>query len=188
MSFLSRFTAKSKDQPLPRFVYHPDPIATGMVKAKDVQCPCCERKTGFAYVRNPYCEAEVEDLCPWCIADGSAAQKFDATFVDDHPLAQAGLKPEIIDEVVRRTPGYISWQQDSWLVCCNDACEFHGDLKKEEMTSLPHETIAEFKKEHRVDDRIWGELLDDYSPGGSPAIYKFVCRHCRKIHLGFDFD
>jgi uncharacterized protein CbrC (UPF0167 family) len=173
---------------IPHFTYHPDPLATGMFKHKSASCPCCEKTTPFVYAQKPYCADEVEDLCPWCIADGSAAKKFGAVFSDGRPLIKAGLKQAIVDEVVHRTPGYISWQQDSWLACCEDACEFHGDLKKEELPSLPPDTVAEFRSKNRVDDRIWTNLVAKYQPGGSPAIYKFVCRHCRKIHLGFDFD
>jgi uncharacterized protein CbrC (UPF0167 family) len=188
MSFFSRFFPQDKRPSFPKFTYHPDPIATGALKRKAARCPCCEKTTDFVYGRSPYCTDEVEDLCPWCIADGSAARKFDASFVDDHPLAQAGLKSEIIDEVAHRTPGYISWQQESWLTCCEDACEFHGDLRKEELPILPADTLVAFRTEHRIDDRVWEQLLESYEPGGSPSIYKFVCRHCRKIHLGFDFD
>lgn len=181
------FGSRDNRDEIPSFTYHPDPVATGAIKRKDAACPCCSKATHYVYAKSPYCVDEVDDLCPWCIADGSAAQKFDATFIDESPLVEAGVPPKIIEEVARRTPGYISWQQDAWLSCCEDACVFHGNLRKSEMQSLPFDTIAEFRREHRVDDHIWGQLFEDYEPGGSPAIYKFVCRHCARIHLGFDF-
>jgi uncharacterized protein CbrC (UPF0167 family) len=173
---------------LPHFTYHPDPVATGMFISKEAVCPCCEKPTEIVYASQPYCVDEVEDLCPWCIADGSAAEKYEATFVDDLPLVEAELDEEIIEAVTCRTPGYISWQQEAWLTCCGDACEFHGDLEKAELAILPEDTISEFRDEHEIDEELWKSLQAHYEPKGSPAIYKFVCRHCRKVHLGFDYD
>jgi uncharacterized protein CbrC (UPF0167 family) len=57
-------------------------------------------------------------------------------FSDDHPLAQAGVPDEVIEEVARRTPGYNSWQQEVWLSCCDDACQFHGDAARSELQAL----------------------------------------------------
>jgi uncharacterized protein CbrC (UPF0167 family) len=113
---------------IPAFRYHPDPIGTGSIKASDVVCRCCGQKRGFIYAGSVYARDPLRDsICPWCIADGAAAAKFDAMFSDDTPLAEANLSGEIIDEVTLRTPGYNSWQQEVWLSCCEDACEYHGD-------------------------------------------------------------
>lgn len=173
---------------LPHFKYHPDPVATGMIERKTAICPCCERTTEYVYATIPYCVDEIENLCPECIADGSATKKFKASFADGHPLSRAGLAKEIIEEVIFRTPGFISWQQEVWLACCNDACEFHGHLRRDEFLNLPPEIIAKFRTEHRIDDKLWKILSSSYRPGGSLAIYKFVCRHCRTLRLGFDMD
>ncbi|MFI9835323.1 CbrC family protein [Streptomyces sp. NPDC051913] len=35
---------------LPVFRYHPDPIATGAVRASAETCACCERATGWIYL------------------------------------------------------------------------------------------------------------------------------------------
>jgi len=123
---------------LPAFKYHPDPIATGNIKPSDAVCICCEQQRGYVYISNTYCEEEiVEALCPWCIADGSAARQFDAIFSDDHPLIKAGVPASVVEEVTRRTPGFTSWQQDEWLCCCGDACEFHGDPSRAHLAALP---------------------------------------------------
>ena len=173
---------------LPKFKYHPDPIATGMINASNDECPCCNKKRGYAYSKMPYCTQDIENLCPWCIGDGTAAEKYDATFSDGHPLKRAGISDEITEEVTKRTPGFISWQEDEWLSCCNDACEFHGDISVNELKNLDADTMARFRREHDyMDDEDFASLPEYYEPGGQPAIYKFVCRHCGKIHLGMDF-
>ena len=114
---------------LPNFRYHRNPLATGAIEQSDSVCECCEEARGYIYKASIYSEKAIDVLCPWCIADGSAAEKFTASFVDDYPLIEAGLNQKIIEEVCRRTPGYISWQQEVWLQHCIDACEFCGDAE-----------------------------------------------------------
>lgn len=184
----------------PRFIYHPDPIATGAVAASDVTCACCEKRRGFAYTRSPYCVAVDLDgaICPWCIADGGAAQKYDATFVQDVENTSTGsdnsLLPVMqasIDAVFARTPGYVSWQGETWLSHCADAMEYHGDLTPQELITLPATTRTLFIKENEwLVPKVysWQELVDSYQPGESLVLYKFVCRHCSLVRLGVDMD
>lgn len=171
---------------LPSFRYHPDPVATGAVQESTAVCECCGRARGFIYTGAVYAEDEVEQICPWCIADGSAAAKFDASFVDDHPLVEAALPAEIIGEVTRRTPGYESWQPETWLVHCKDACEFHGDASVEDVRNATPETKQLWMEEYELGEEDWLDVTDAYQPGGDPALYKFVCRHCGLVLFGWD--
>ncbi|MEO6846523.1 MAG: CbrC family protein [Chthoniobacterales bacterium] len=173
---------------LPYFKYHPDPIATGMFERTTAICPCCEQSTEYVYATQPYGVEDVEDLCPNCIASGLAATKFDVVFSDICPLIEAGLKQEIIDEIELRTPGFIAWQQEEWLTCCDDVCEFHGDLQKDELLQLPPAVIEKLRKKSGINEKDWQEIASDYIPESSPAIYKFVCRHCQTIQLGLDYN
>lgn len=172
---------------LPKFTYHPDPLATGSIRAGVETCPCCGQARGYVYDLNPYCEEDVINICPWCIADGSAARKFDAEFVDPSPLVAAGLSEEIIDEVTHRTPGFETWQPEIWMACCNDACEFHGEMTKREIEEVGAEAIDRLMRTYELSPDDMGRLLSDYAPGGEAAIYKFVCRHCGIVHLALDF-
>jgi len=173
---------------LPAFRYHPNPIATGNVKASDKVCVCCGKARGYIYTSTVYARETLRDsICPWCIADGSAAEKFEAMFCDDHPLAQAGLSDAVIEEVSKRTPGYDSWQQEVWLCCCNDACEFHGDAPLEELSALRGDALAEVLSDWSWKEKNWQQFVQHYQPGGNPTVYKFVCRHCGKHKYGVDF-
>lgn len=173
---------------LPNFRYHPDPVATGNVKASEAICICCGRARGYIYTGSVYGPESLRDrLCPWCISDGSAANKFDAQFCDDHPLAEAGLPSEIVAEVATRTPGFVSWQQEEWLVCCRDACEFHGDAPVAELKALQGDALARALVDLKCRERDWQDLLRCYEPGGNPAVYKFICRHCRGAKYAMDF-
>lgn len=172
---------------LPTFKYHPDPIATGAIKKSEVLCECCGRARGFVYTSGLYCQEEVEAICPWCIADGSAAEKFGGTFCDDFPLTKAGLAKEIIDEVSHRTPGFNSWQQEVWLCCCNDACEFHGDLPAAELKTMDIEAVSKAFQGKRPTVSQLENFRKHCRPGGNPAVYKWVCRHCGRSQLYADF-
>jgi uncharacterized protein CbrC (UPF0167 family) len=101
------------DEPLPIFHLHPDPVATGSVKASKKRCVCCKRARGFIYVGPVYSEEEYQDcICPWCIADGSAHMKLDASFHDDIGFFGDNLDRiprQSIEEVAYRTPGFSGW-------------------------------------------------------------------------------
>ena len=172
---------------LPKFKYHPDPIATGNIIKSDDTCECCGTQTGYAYNSNIYAEEEIEFICPWCIANGKAAEKFDGLFSDDYPLVQAGVNEKTIEEVTKRTPGYNSWQQEEWQAHCGDACEFHGDAKKAELEKLEGVNLEEFLKVQMITPEVWKDVLEGYEPGGNPAIYKYVCHQCGEVIYTMDF-
>src|SRR6185369_1862863 len=137
---------------LPSFRYHPAPLATGSVVESATTCRCCGRARGYIYASSVYAVESLRDsLCPWCIADGSAATKFDACFSDGDPLIRAGVPVSVVDEVTLRTPGYVSWQQEVWLACCDDACAFHGDATRSELSALDRNALAEQLAEWGID-------------------------------------
>lgn len=171
---------------LPEFKYHPDPISTGAIKADPAQCDCCGQSRGFVYVASFYSTHRGRlTLCPWCIASGEAAKKYDGYFSDDRPLLEAGIAEDSIREVCERTPGYVSWQQEIWQTHCNDACEFHGDAEPAELRALSQDALAELLAEYLPEDE-WRSFVEDYEKGGDPAVYKFVCRHCHKPVYNWD--
>ncbi|MFC4160676.1 CbrC family protein [Chitinimonas lacunae] len=171
---------------LPLFRYHPDPIATGAVEPSDSICQCCGQARGYLYTGSIYALEDLDHICPWCIADGSAAARFDASFIDDYPLLTAGMPAEVVTEVSRRTPGYLSWQQEAWLTHCHDACEFHGDASLADIRNASDATKAAWMADYRLDEEVWQRIEEGYQPGGNPAIYKFVCRHCQQILFAWD--
>lgn len=173
---------------LPKFKYHPDPISTGAIERSDVTCQGCGEAHGYRYSSSIYSQQKVSDVCPWCIHDGSAHKRFNASFVDDYPLQKAGLSQEIIEEVSHRTPGYVSWQQESWMCCCDDACEFHGDASRTELLALNQDGLEQLSHDSGFLLEDLKEFIESYEPKGSPAFYKFVCRHCRRVMYNGDCD
>lgn len=173
---------------LPKFKYHPNPIKTGAIEKTEEECECCEKLRGYRAVSTIYAIEEVETICPWCIADGSAASKFDGEFSDSHPLLSDGVDKDIVKEVCERTPSFISWQQERWLSHCGDACEFHGDAEKSDLEAFSDEDLREFLSEEYIKEEMWPEILKNYRKGGGLAIYKFKCRGCGKNRFYTDCD
>jgi uncharacterized protein CbrC (UPF0167 family) len=174
-------------EPLPHFRYHPDPLASGVIAESSETCRCCGHKRGYIYSGPVYAKEELRaTLCPWCIADGSAAARFDALFADDHPLARAGLSDDIIGEVTRRTPGYFSWQQDEWLIHCGDACAFDGEATAADLAAVSMQTKQECQSHYNLTDDDWDDLTRGYEVGGEVGFYRFTCRHCGLALLGWD--
>jgi hypothetical protein len=188
MGLLDIFRRSKGDEPFPRFTYHPDPLATGAVKVSDAPCMCCNRSRGFVYRGSPYSRRnDLDDaICPWCIADGSAARAFDASFVED---SEEELKPAVQRQLFERTPGYESWQGEFWLCHHDDACEFHGDATREDLNALTEEEETLFLAQNEFVQDYWTDLKADHDRRASSiGIYKFRCRHCGITRLGVDMS
>lgn len=173
---------------LPHFRYHPDPFKTGVFKDDaSVVCECCEQATDAYYCGSVYCVANVNYLCPYCIASGAAAGKFDAGFIQDaDPLPPGAADAQgKTEELFKRTPGYFSWQGERWLVCCDDYCEFLGDVGTKELEDLgiAEEVFTEYalRGEFAVED-AQGYLV----AGGDMAGYLFRCTRCGKYKIQVD--
>lgn len=168
----------SESEPLPEFAYHPDPVGTGSVEPSDVVCASCGRQRGYIYAGPVYAVEELDNcLCPWCIADGSAAQRFDATFTDDHDMA---VGSDVRATVTTRTPGFNAWQQEHWMFHCGDGAAFIGVVGAKELQAYP-DAVEMLRHEH--DEYGWPEeqveqYLSAMDKDGQPTGYLFECRHC----------
>jgi len=176
---------------LPIFKYHPDPLATGSIVKSDVECRCCGRKTGYIYAGPVYAEEELDQtICPWCIADGSAAEKFDATFTDESGIGdgEVTVSSEVEEEVSRRTPGFSGWQQERWLACCDDAAAFLGPMGREELDKLGSKAVDAVREECGLEDEEWTDYLKALNRDNGPTAYVFRCLHCGNLKAYSDCD
>lgn len=171
---------------LPSFRFHPDPVATGAVRSSDSSCRCCGQARGFV-VGHVYAEEALDEaVCPWCVANGTAAREFGATFVQ---YLEGGVSASDADEVLNRTPGYESWQGEYWLVHCRVPMVYYGDLAKDELRSLASDIRDRFvsENEYLFEDEPWPAVVRSYEPGGQMGLYKFACSACGTFRLGCDF-
>jgi len=172
----------------PSFRYHPDPRGTGSVVEADTYCKACGWIRGHVYAGPVHADA-AEDLhdaiCPWCIADGTAAQRFDAEFADVWNVP-SGIARPVADEIARRTPGYTSWQDARWLYHCGDGAAFLGLAGRRELDAHP-DALEDLRREHT--GLGWSAeqveaYLDTLDSDGEPTAYLFRCLGCGR-HLAY---
>jgi uncharacterized protein len=172
-------------EPLPTFRHHPDPIATGSIVKSDERCECCGRARGFKYQGTAYGERDLDAICPWCIADGTAHEKFGAEFTDRDGIGDHGswgsVPDAVADEIAFRTPGFSSWQQERWWVHCNDAALFLGPVGKDQLQEYGPDAVAAIRAECGLEGDDWQQYFDALDKDRGPTAYVFRCRHCGKV-------
>ena len=174
-------------QSFPEFPYHPDPRRTGSVTESDERCRACGAARGYIYAGPVYAVEELgEQLCPWCIADGTAAERFDAEFTDAGVEVPSGVPAEVVAQITRRTPGFAGWQQEYWLYHCDDGAAFLGRVGRDELEPYP-DVLEALVREN--DGFGWTtEQAEEYvaalNTEYGPTAYLFRCRHCGK-HLAY---
>ncbi|WP_106165675.1 CbrC family protein [Tritonibacter scottomollicae] len=158
---------------LPIFEYFPDPIENGCIIKKNTRCACCEQERSFMYVGPIYCVDDVSEVCPWCLADGSAAAKWSAIFNDLYDIPE-GVPQHVVQTIDSRTPGYSTWQGNRWLFSEDDALVFVGEVigstivrkNETEKISACRKALGDWNFPNDFD-------LSDVVIGGQPAIYLF---------------
>jgi uncharacterized protein CbrC (UPF0167 family) len=164
---------------LPAFKYHPDPVATGAVSESSETCACCGQARGYVYEGAVYGDKDIGGaLCPWCIADGSAASKFGASFSDESALES--LPKNIVEEVTRRTPGFLA-DSEAWLICCDDSCAYHGDAPRAELEALSGDDLQATLEFLEWDAAKWKNFVASYATSEA-TMHKFQCLHCGDAH------
>ena len=178
---------------LPRFRYHPDPVATGSVEPSDQACVLCGEARGYIYTGPVYGEEEHEDdLCPWCIADGGAHDLLGAAFTDSAGVGGRGswaaVPQSVIDEIAFRTPGFSGWQQERWFTCCGDGAEFLGPMGAKQLAALGPAAIEAIREETGWErGPQWGNYFRALDREGEPTAYLFRCFTCRRYGGYSDF-
>lgn len=172
---------------LPKFKFHPDPLSTGSFEVSKNKCKCCGRGRGVIYVGPIIVEVHEEqfeyNICPWCIADGSAHKKFDIEFTDPAAIGNHGewdkAPEDQIEEIAFRTPGYYSWQESLWWTHCGEAAEFLGFAGKEDAERIGSNFLNVLRLDAGIEeDSDWIDYLNRLHKEDSPTAYIFRCRIC----------
>jgi uncharacterized protein len=172
---------------LPVFRYHPDPLATGSVQESSGLCAACERERGYIYVGPVYAEGDFKGaICPWCIADGSAARRFGASFTDVGGDVPDDVPEAVVAHISTMTPGFVAWQEGHWLYHCGDGCAYLGPTGWDGLEAHP-DARAVLMHEHdgygRTEDESRG-YVDGLSVDGDATAYLFRCLVCG-AHLAY---
>lgn len=177
----------------PTFRFHPGAYEDGAFERKEGFCSACGERRWLRYAGSFYAREVPPYLCPWCVADGTAARAFRGEFSDYVGIEGVPPDPDeplTVDEaealeVAQRTPSYVSWQQEQWRSHCGRPCAFLGDLGADDLPRLLDEPA--FAAD--VDGGLgWdGALLREHLEAGGPlAGYLFRCLDCGAHRLHVD--
>ena len=147
--------------------------------------------TGFIYAGPAYTEEELEDaLCPWCIANGSAHEKFEATFVDSEAFAD-DAPAAAVDEIMQRTPGFNAWQSEKWPSCCGEPAAFVTPAGSADIQAryprLEGPLMMFIVHELGISGGAARQTLDGLRRDQSPTAFIFKCLHCDNFPAYIDF-
>jgi uncharacterized protein CbrC (UPF0167 family) len=185
----------------PTFRFFPNPLRTPSVIESSVPCECCGRIDKYSYVAGIeyYSEGEeppeVNNLCLFCISNGEAIKKFGGEFTHRGFIANRTADKAITEEIMYRTPSFMTWQEKEWLSHCKLPCIYIGqvytadlfklgiykqvrtDLSKTFYYKQMPMTVAE------IDDMLIG-----LGEGSCLEGHLFKCTVCGKYRLSLDLD
>ena len=169
---------------IPKFKYCPDTINTNILTVGGSEvCDCCGETVDVYYEGSFYSFKDVDCLCPECIANGAAAKKFDGEFQQEIFNDESVVDEEYRDEILHRTPSYMSWQGSYWPAHCDDYCEFLGDAGWDKLEELGVQDSFENFTGYDIK-----ELKEYLAPKGFLCGYLFRCLKCGKYCLCADCD
>lgn len=201
---------------LPNFKYHPNPIETGSILKSDEKCQCCNVSKGYIYCGSFYSKHPVREFCPWCIANGEAAEKFDGSFIAsleseffisnlsnekisllEKVMALFSNKPKYPNndlpqesdlELFCKTPGFSSYQEEVWLEHCGKPCEYHGLAVTEDLQGISQEEIERLVNHSSMTLDDIKELAALPPKTKLDNLFKFKCINCNELRFWEDLD
>jgi uncharacterized protein CbrC (UPF0167 family) len=174
--------------PLPTFPLVPDPLREKVFEKSSNPCSVCNQARGMLYTAELYGKGECSPCCPWCIADGSASAAGLSFIMRVHCASGDYQRLSQEDKALlkERTPGYVSWQGNHWLLCCDKPCVYLGRAEGPELRThwadvIPTlDGIGKWPNEN-IDDFIKAVTREE-----SPSVYVFQCQICRKLKGDWD--
>ncbi|MFJ4160209.1 CbrC family protein [Microbacterium testaceum] len=177
----------------PTFRFHPNAYALGMFENTVGVCNACGQVRPMRYTSVLYSAHDVDYICPWCIADGTAARVFDGVLnsfegIEGVPRGEAlplGVDLDEAREVSERTPSYRSWQEEEWRSHCGRPCAFVGDIGSAGLGAYLDE--PDFAADVHSGQGWEPAVLRRYlRAGGDLAGYLFQCLTCGAHRLHVD--
>ncbi|MEV5801730.1 CbrC family protein [Streptomyces collinus] len=182
----------------PTFRYHPDPLASGSALRTDHVCSVCGMDRQIRY-QGPVYGEQPESLCLHCIHSGAASRALSVPGGDGKDSDLAAMFSDaldvpddvpfsVVEEITRRTPGFASWQQESWLYHCGDGAAFLGPAGYRELEAHP-EALTMLREDHQRYGWAPAEteqFLRGLDRTGEPTAYLFLCLHCNTSLASWD--
>lgn len=166
---------------LPKFKYYPDPLGSGDIIKYETICPVCNQKREYKYIGPFLSKQGAEGICPWCIADGSAAKKYQGSF-QLNELCEEVSNKKFKNELLYRTPGYRAWLLGSWPSHCGDYCIYFGSVGWNETKDIT-ELKGTFDNIRRKAGLTQPEFEETFVKEGYIEGHLFRCSKCGKYRL-----
>lgn len=177
---------------LPQFKYHPNAYQLDIFTQESGICSVCHQQRSIKYNLGLYSVDEPEYICPWCIANGQAAEKYNGDFNDYCSIEGVSehysepnpmhISEQALDIITQKTPSYAAWQQEVWLVHCDEPCAFLGYVGMKEIMPYFDDVKADIEQSgYDIED-----IKNALSADGEMVGYFFECVHCGKKRLHID--
>ena len=101
---------------------------------------------------------------------------------------QVARRKAIELELFTRTPGFASFQEESWQVHCDEPCEFHGPARVSDMRKLTDDGKKRLFSNSSLDEREFQHLLEADGDDELHYYFRFVCRRCSETLAVEDLD
>lgn len=147
------------------------------------------KKSGYNDVGSVYCIPEIEEPCPWCIKNGTAARKFAAEFQQD--VDESVDNEEAIEELLRRTLGCLNWQGEYRPGHCNDFCAFIGNVDGAGIQKLLSQGDPVLEESVHKEAERYGLTKEEFLKAlNEERIYGYLFQYltCRGHKLHTDLD
>jgi len=176
---------------LPKFRYSPNAYKLNLFKEVEGICSICGQPRKLKYISSFYSIEKPDYICPWCIANGEAAKKYDGSFNDYCGIEGVSPDPndppstipmELLLEITNRTPSYPSWQQEVWLSHCNEPCAFIGFVDTKAIESH----LEELKEDIQINLEYNPEIINHLTTDRDLVGCLFRCLKCGKYRLHID--
>lgn len=177
---------------LPKFRYSPNAYQLDLFENTEGICSVCNEKRQIKYTCSFYSIEKPEYICPWCIANGKAASKYNGDFNDycgiegvspDPNDPEPALPKELLLEITTKTPSYFSWQQEVWLTHCNAPCAFLGYADSQSIKPVVDELKDDIENSGIPAEYIINGLTKESDLGA----YLFQCVNCGQHRLHIDY-
>lgn len=180
---------------LPQFKYSPNAYQLDIFEKVEGTCSICNEKRNIKYKRSFYAIEKPDYICPWCIANGAAAKKYNGEFNDylgiegvspDPSDPPPSLPKDLILEICNKTPSYFAMQSEQWLCHCNEPCAFLGYVDSNDIKPI----LEELKEDIEVNIGFPSEVIINHLSKDSSFYkgYLFQCLKCKKHRLHADCD
>lgn len=177
---------------LPHFTYSPNAYDLDLFEKTEGRCSVCEEERSLKYKSSFYSIDKPDYICPWCIANGKAAEKYNGSFNDY--LGIEGVSPdpndpppnipeELLLAITDKTPSYLSCQQEQWLTHCQQPCAFIGYADTETIQPLLDELKEDIEQNIGIEPKF---IKENLSKDGHLIGYLFRCLKCNQHRLHAD--